>query len=105
MKESPCGGKTPTTTPTGGCVTRCSGRSRDLIDKLYPVFTEEVLSRLEVGAVEYGDKSLDADSAKLLGEIEQEMFDVMGWGFLLWNRIQNLKAKLATIETRASTLP
>jgi len=34
-------------------------------------------------------------------EIEQEMLDVMGWGFILWSRVQALKGKLAALEAAA----
>lgn len=87
MTKPICGGDTPST-----------GRSQALIAALWPVFTEAVLERLDMGARQYGDKSLDLDSTRLLVEIEQEMLDVMGWGFLLFSRIQLLKEKLERIE-------
>ncbi len=72
-------------------------RSKRLIAEQWPVFTEAVLSRLEVGAAENGDESLDADPDRLAREIQEELLDVMGWAFLLWAKMQAIhdKAKLA----------
>ncbi len=69
-------------------------RSKRLIAEQWPVFTEAVLSRLNVGAESYGDKSLDAGPARLISEVQQELLDVMGWGFLLWAKMQAIQAKL-----------
>jgi hypothetical protein len=95
----------PTTTQTGGCDTHSTGpaRSEKVIAEQWPVFAECILERLEMGARVYGDKSLDAPSSTLLVEIEQELLDVVGWGFIQWNRIQGLKAKLAEIEAQAGS--
>ncbi len=64
----------------------------------WPAFTSVVRDRLEVGAHAYGDSSFDMPAGKLALEIEQEMLDVMGWGFILWCRMQTLKAKLERFE-------
>lgn len=93
-KESINGSGIPSTAPS---------RSEKLIAEQWPIFAESILERLEMGAQVYGDKSLDAPSSTLLVEIEQELLDVVGWGFLQWHRIQQLKAKLAAIESTVNT--
>ncbi len=79
-------------------------RSKRLIAEQWPIFTEAVLSRLRVGAAEYGDESLDADPDRLAREIQEELLDVMGWAFLLWAKMQAIhdKAKLAGIHRNSS---
>jgi hypothetical protein len=63
-------------------------------------FTRAVESRLEAGAREYGDASLRAAPARLAGEIDEELLDVMGWGFLLWRRVRALDARRARPRRR-----
>lgn len=57
-------------------------------------FLAKVERRLDEGYRSYGDASLRAAPAVLAGEVEQELLDVMGWGFLLWLRLKGLQAKL-----------
>jgi hypothetical protein len=95
---------TTTEAPTGGSdiPSTVPSRSEKLIAEQWPVFAECIQERLEMGAKVYGDKSLDAPSSTLLVEIEQELLDVVGWGFIQWSRIQKLKAKLSEIEARCA---
>jgi hypothetical protein len=67
----------------------------------WPQFAANVRSRLEVGARAYGDASFELPAGRLAVEIEQELLDVMGWGFILWSRIQALKGKLVALEAAA----
>lgn len=104
MKECVCGGHLKTTTALSTPSTASSERSREAIRTQWPVFAEAILSRLDKGAVEYGDKSFDADSVTLLDEIEEELLDVIGWAFPLFCRIQKLKAKIATVERACASV-
>lgn len=54
-------------------------------------FVGRVEKRLEQGAKEYGDASLKAPPKALAGEIEEEILDIVGWGFLLWLRMKTVK--------------
>jgi hypothetical protein len=65
------------------------------LEKEWPGFVAAVRARLEVGAREYGDASLGLAPAELLGEIKQEVLDVMGWGFLLWLKLLSIERKLS----------
>jgi len=76
----------------------------EIIRAGWPTFAAATLKKMEAGALEYGDVSFDVSSGKLAAEIEQELLDVVGWGFILWNRIQNLKAKLAELEARSGSI-
>jgi hypothetical protein len=58
-------------------------------------FTEEVRNRLLKGEATYGDRSFTLEPSTLVGEIEQELLDVMGWGFILWWRLQRVAKVLA----------
>lgn len=64
------------------------------IRDLWPEFVAAVHRRLEVGAREYGDASFTLPASDLVAEIEQELLDVMGWGFILFCRLRVLRAKL-----------
>jgi hypothetical protein len=59
----------------------------------WEAFCRGVGERLVRGANAYGNASLRATPRALAGEIEQELLDVMGWGFLLWLRLRNLEGK------------
>jgi hypothetical protein len=74
--------------------------SHRAIAELWPEFVETVRGRLEVGTQAYGDASFEAPPGTLAGEIEQELLDVVGWGFVLWRRMRALKAKLGGFEAR-----
>ncbi len=78
-------------------------KSKRMIQEQWPIYAEAVQAKLAQGAADYGDASLDADSEALLSEIEEELLDVTGWGFLLWVRLRNLRTKLAAIETRTTS--
>ena len=54
-------------------------------------FTARLRARLEAGAREYGDTSFSRPAAELIDEIQQELEDVAGWGFLLWVRLDRLR--------------
>lgn len=75
--------------------------SDKLIPELWPQFISVVRERLEVGARAYGDKSFELSAGNLAVEIEQELLDVFGWGFIQWCRIQKLKGKLDRLERMA----
>jgi hypothetical protein len=90
------------TTQTSGSGTRSTDRSKQAIREEWPIFAEEVQARLAMGAEIYGDQSFDAASDRLVVEIQQELMDVLGWGFILWCRFQALKTKLAELERRAT---
>jgi len=69
--------------------------STKAIETDWPRFTEEVRKRLLGGVATYGDRSFTLEPPTLAGEIEQELLDVMGWGFILWWRLQRVAKVLA----------
>jgi hypothetical protein len=50
--------------------------------------------RIEAGAIEYGDKSFDKSVSSLIGEIQEEILDIAGWGYILWEKLERLKKTL-----------
>lgn len=62
--------------------------------KHWGAFDKVMTARLQRGHEDYGDHSFDRDPESLLAEIEQELLDVVGWGYILWCRLQELKARL-----------
>lgn len=59
----------------------------------FNVFTRRVFARLEQGAREYGDTSLNLPAPRLLDEVQQELEDVCGWSLLLWMRLERLRER------------
>lgn len=51
--------------------------------------------RLDVGEIEYGNKSIDKDKPVLLDEIQQELEDVCNWSAILWTKIERLRRRVA----------
>jgi len=60
----------------------------------FTVFTSRVLDRLHQGQQRYGEVGFTWEPSKLIGEIEEELFDVMGYGYILWCRLKSLKQSL-----------
>ena len=60
----------------------------------WPQFMEAVRVRMERGRETYGDKSFLRAPDELAGEVEEELLDVAGWSFVLWNRIRELRNKI-----------
>jgi hypothetical protein len=57
-------------------------------------FSASVRRRLETGREAYGDRSFSADPDELLRELQQEALDLAGWGFVLFRRIEAMRAAL-----------
>lgn len=57
-------------------------------------FEEALKSRLTVGAQTYGSDSFVRIPQELLGEMEEEALDIIGWGFILWVRLRKLRAMM-----------
>jgi len=66
--------------------------------RAYGLFSRGVLQRLRVGAEVYGDKFFDRPPVELIDEIEAELLDVCGWGFILWSRLETTKKKIEEVE-------
>jgi hypothetical protein len=58
-------------------------------------FLSLVRDRLTVGRREYGDASFERPVAELLGEIEEELLDVVGWSAVVFARVQRMKREAA----------
>jgi hypothetical protein len=50
---------------------------------------------MEQGERDYQDRSFKLPVNATIEEIEQELLDVFGWGYIAWRRIQAAKAALA----------
>ncbi len=62
---------------------------RDPLDR-WPDFAQAVRVRLDAGRAAYGDRSFDGAPEDLAREIQEELEDVCGWAFVLWERIRRL---------------
>jgi len=54
-------------------------------------FLSMVRARLEQGRREYGDRSFSRAPTELIGEIEEELLDVVGWSAVLFAKVQRLR--------------
>lgn len=61
-------------------------------------FTAALHGRVSRGRDTYGDSSFHRPFADVLEEIEEELLDVAGWGFVLWCRVRALRERLADVE-------
>lgn len=57
-------------------------------------FTSKVYDRMVVGEKEYGDASYSLAAKEVIGELEQEALDIMGWGYFLWKKCKQLEERL-----------
>jgi len=57
-------------------------------------FLRTVLKRLQQGEQEYGNSSFSRPISCILSEIEEELLDIAGWGYIGWCKIQKLKQKV-----------
>jgi hypothetical protein len=60
----------------------------------WAAFAAAVGNRLAAGQRTYGDVSLEASPHALAGELEDELLDLAGWGFILWRRLRALRKRL-----------
>ena len=67
-------------------------------DLAWPLFASCVAARLEAGRREYGDRSFSREPRELIREVEEELFDVAGWAFILWSRIRDVRVALETLH-------
>lgn len=70
-----------------GICSKCSGFLRDL-DRIF----DAVKERCKVGALEYGSKTLTKHPEDLLGEIEEEFLDVIGYAVIGIAKMRRFKA-------------
>jgi len=61
-------------------------------------FLEAVLAKAEVGYAEYGDRSYGREPSNLIGEIQEEIVDIAGWGAIAWCKLERLREKAAELE-------
>lgn len=64
----------------------------------WPAFTQALQERLADGHREYGDESFSRTPLDLLSEIEQEVYDICGWAFILLTRLERLRTRMLELE-------
>ena len=63
-----------------------------------PLFFRAVEKRLRDGDREYAGASFTRDPADLCSEVQEELADVCGWSFILWCRLNQIRALLETLD-------
>ena len=59
--------------------------------KHWPGFESVIKKRLDKGAIEYGHTSLTRPVDEIVGEIEEELLDVIGWAFMAWIKMERAR--------------
>lgn len=69
-------------------------------------FDQQLQARLDEGAKEYGNASFDRPADEIIGEVEQECVDVVGWCWVLARNNQRSwpRGRFTEIENRAREL-
>lgn len=67
-------------------------------DFSWPLFASCVATRLEAGRREYGNRSFSREPRELVREVEEELFDVAGWAFILWTRMRDVRVALEGLQ-------
>ena len=65
----------------------------------WPKFERAIKEKLAAGYKEYGDKSFDGPLDWTIKELEAEAIDIVGWGFILWCKIQRYKNRAANLQS------
>jgi hypothetical protein len=61
----------------------------------FSIFTKAIHARLENGRPIYGDSSFERQPQELLEEIRQELLDVAGWAFIMYERLNELDQRMS----------
>lgn len=75
--------------------------SLDCVDK----FFSHVRTRLLAGRRAYGDRSFSADPKMLIDELQQEVLDLAGWGYVLFRRLEAMRVALRYSEIQSEGEP
>lgn len=59
--------------------------------KHWPEFERALERKMDLGFIEYGDGSFKVEPHKLVEELQLEALDIVGWGFILWCRLEKLR--------------
>jgi len=73
-------------------------KSAKALENKWGPFIKNVFSRLEMGALTYGDTSFERPPGQLLEEIEQELLDQAGWSFIMWCRLEEVRERLKQLK-------
>lgn len=67
-------------------------------------FADQVQRRLDRGRQRFRNRNFGRKPQRLLSEVEEELLDVMGWGFLAWSRLQAVRDRLAAFDEHEAGL-
>ena len=68
--------------------------SFELIREEFPKFMDEVRKKVYQGALDYRDKSFDLMPSELIDELQHELYDICGWGWILSMRLSRIDRAL-----------
>lgn len=62
--------------------------SDEALEQDWQRFQDHVRARVEQGKCDYGDSSFERPITDILKELQQEIADINGWGFIAYSRIE-----------------
>jgi hypothetical protein len=62
--------------------------------KHFKKFVKLLDAKMLKGYKQYGDESFKREPSDLIGELQQEVIDISGWGMILYSRLEEMKLKL-----------
>ena len=68
----------------------------------FSTFKQLLDAKVELGSRNYGDSSFNLPADATVAELQAELLDVCGWGFVLWVRMERLKRRLTELEAMAN---
>ena len=63
-------------------------------------YQRRIRLRIKQGAQEYGDTSFLSSPLALIEEIQQEIEDIAGWGYIMWVRLERMKRLASKLDTK-----
>lgn len=61
-------------------------------------YFKRVSNRLTKAEKIHGDAARDFSLTRLVDEVEEELLDVLGWGFFAWLRLQQMKERMNEVN-------
>ena len=67
--------------------------------KQFEEFQKKVRERMEMGEKQYGNATFSLPMNRVIAEMQQEALDYAGYGFIFWTQLEDLKTRVAALET------
>lgn len=69
-----------------------------IVSRMWCNLKHQLVKKLDLGYRTYGDDSFHLPPSHIINEIREEFLDVVGWGVIFWNCLDELQTKLENLE-------